>query len=86
MPVAGCVRPNAMAPTIRQRSWAVIEKFGDYLPGSEFTIYTDNNLLTYLMKKEKLPALEHRWASALAPFNFDNRYRAARHDANADAL
>ena len=41
--------------------WAVTEKFCDYLLGSKFTIYTDNNPLTYLMKKTKLPALEQRW-------------------------
>ena len=65
--------------------WAVTEKFRDYLLGSKFTIYTDNPL-TYLMKKTKLPALEQRWTSALAPFDFNIQYRAARHNANADAL
>ena len=62
------------------------EKFRDYLIGGKFTIFTDNNPLTYLMKKTKLPALEQRWASALAPFDFDIQYRASRHNANADAL
>lgn len=62
------------------------EKFRDYLLDGKFTIHTDNNPLAYLMKKTKLPALEQRWASALAPFDFDIRYRAARHNANADAL
>ena len=64
--------------------WAVGDKFRYYLLGGQFTLYTDNNPLTYLIKYVKLPAIEQRWAAALAPFHF--RYRAAKHNANADAL
>ena len=32
------------------------------------------------------PAVEQRWAAALAPFNFEIKYRAAKQNANADAL
>ena len=56
--------------------WAVCDKFRDYLLGGQFTLYTDNNPLTYLMKSVKLPAVEQRWAAALAPFHFEIRYRA----------
>ena len=66
--------------------WAVCDKFRDYLLGGQFTLYTDNNPLTYLMKSVKLPAIEQRWAASLAPFHFEIRYRAAKHNANADAL
>ncbi|KAI0214933.1 hypothetical protein LSAT2_033045 [Lamellibrachia satsuma] len=66
--------------------WAVCDKFRDYLLGGEFILYTDNNPLTYLMKSTKLPAVEQRWAAALAPFNFEIKYRSAKHNANADAL
>ena len=66
--------------------WAVCEKFRDYLLGGQFVLYTDNNPLTYLMKSTKLPAVEQRWAAALAPFHFEIKYRAAKHNANADAL
>ena len=54
--------------------------------GGRFVLYTDNNPLTYLMKSTKLPAVEQRWAAALAPFHFEIQYRAAKHNANADAL
>ena len=42
--------------------WAVTEKFRDYLQGSKFTVYTDNNALAYvqtskLVGSESLPCL-----------------------------
>ena len=49
-------------------------------------MYTDNNPLTYLMRSSNLPAVEQIWAAALAPFNFEIKYRSAKHNANADAL
>ena len=30
--------------------WMVTEKFRDYLLGLQFQVYTDNNLLTYIME------------------------------------
>ena len=32
--------------------WAVLEKFRDYLLGSQFQVYTDNNPLTYVMESK----------------------------------
>ena len=49
--------------------WAITEKFRDYLLGGRFTVYTDNNPLTYFHKKAKLSAVEQRWAAALASFD-----------------
>ena len=66
--------------------WAVCEKFREYLLGSEFIVYTDNNPLTYLQSKSKLKAMEQRWAAELASFNFKIQYRAGKHNTNADAL
>ena len=66
--------------------WAVCEKFREYLQGSSFVILTDNNPLTCLMSKSKLPATEQRWASALAGFNFRIKYRPGKHNGNADGL
>ena len=67
-------------------NWAVCDKIRNYLIGGVFILYTDNNPLTYLMRSSKLPAVEQRWAAALAPFNFEIKYRSAKHNANADAL
>ncbi|CAG2220738.1 Retrovirus-related Pol polyprotein from transposon 17.6 [Mytilus edulis] len=69
-------------------TWAITEKFRDYLLGSKFTVFTDNNPLCYL-QTSKLSAHEQRWLSKLAVFNFEVKYRQARqakHNNNADAL
>ena len=50
--------------------WAVTEKFADYLIGSSFTAFTDNNPLTYVLGSAKLDATYHRWVAQLANFNF----------------
>ncbi|VDI61737.1 Hypothetical predicted protein [Mytilus galloprovincialis] len=66
-------------------TWAITEKFRDYLLGSKFTVFTDNNPLCYL-QTSKLSAHEQRWLSKLAVFNFEVKYRQAKHNNNADAL
>ena len=40
--------------------WAVTDKFHDYLYGNNFTVYTDNNPLTYVLSSAKLDATGHR--------------------------
>lgn len=65
--------------------WAVCEKFREYLLGNEFVVYTDNNPLCHL-QTSKLGALEQRWLSMLASFNFVIKYRPGRVNRNADAL
>ena len=55
--------------------WAITEQFRDYLFYSpSFTVYTDNNPLTYVMTTAKLNAAGHRWVAALADFNFNIKY------------
>ena len=66
--------------------WAVTEKFRDYLLGTHFTVYTDNNPLCYVMSTAKLKAVEHRWVAELARFNFSLKYRAGRLNGSADGL
>ena len=68
--------------------WAVTEKFADYLYGAKckFTIYTDNNPLTYVQTTAKLDVPSHRWLAGLAAFNFDIIYRSGKSNVNADIL
>ena len=66
--------------------WAVTEKFSDYLTMNHFTVLTDNNPLTYVLKTAKLDATGQRWASALGEYNFDIKYRPGMNNSDADAM
>jgi len=56
--------------------WAVTERFHDYLCyGPPFTVYTDNNPLTYVMTSAKLNATGLRWVHDLANYQFVIKYK-----------
>ena len=50
--------------------WSICDKFKDYLLGSKFTIFTDNNPLCYI-KSSKLEAAQICWLSELTLYDFD---------------
>ena len=67
--------------------WAVCEHFRDYLYfAPHFTVYTDNNPLTYVQSTAKLNATGHRWVAELADFNFDIKYHLGKLNQVADTL
>ncbi len=67
--------------------WAICEKFRDYLfYAPHFTVYTDNNPLTYVMSTAKLNAVGHRWVGELSDFHFDIKYRPGKENIDADTL
>ncbi|KAJ7991580.1 hypothetical protein DPEC_G00285340 [Dallia pectoralis] len=66
--------------------WAICEKFCDYLYGTDFSVLTDNNPLTYVLSSAKLDAAGHRWLAALSTFRFNIKYRAGRANGDADGL
>lgn len=67
--------------------WAVCDKFKDYLfYAPHFTIFTDNNPLTYVLSTAKLNAVGHRWVGQLADFRFDIKYRPGKVNIDADVL
>ena len=66
--------------------WAVCEKFNDYLYGTNFTVLTDNNPLTYVLTSAKLDAAGHRWLAALSTYQFHIKYRAGHANGDADGL
>ena len=66
--------------------WAISEKFYDYLYGSKFEVYTDNNPLTYVLSSAKLDATGQRWIASLAQFDFTISYRSGLRNGDADAL
>ena len=65
--------------------WSVCEKFKDYLLGSKFTVYTDNNPLVYV-KTSKLGAAQIHWLSELALYDFNIIYQMGKSNLVADAL
>ena len=65
--------------------WVVTEKIRDYLLGSTFIVFTDNNPLSYL-QTSKLGATELRWAAQLASFDLSLKCRSDRANKNADSL
>ncbi len=66
--------------------WAICDKFHHWLRGQKFTVWTDNNPLTYILSKAKLDACEHRWVAKLAPYQFDIKYVPGPKNVVADAL
>ena len=65
---------------------AVTERFHEYLYGSEFEVYTDNNTLTYVLTTAKLDVTGQRWIANLANYNFKIHYRSRKSNIDADAL
>ena len=65
--------------------WSVCNKFKDYLLGSKFTVFTDNNPLCYI-KSSKLGAAQIHWLSELALYDFDIVSRSGKSNLVADAL
>lgn len=67
--------------------WAICDKFRDYLYyAPTFTVYTDNNPLTYVQSTARLNAVGHRWVGELADFCFDIKYRPGKQNGDADTL
>ena len=65
--------------------WSVCEKFKDYVLGSKFTVYMDNNPLVYV-KTSKLGVAQIHWLSELALYDFDIVYRTGKSNLVADTL
>ena len=66
--------------------WAVTDKFHVYLYGRLFTVFTDNNPLTYLLSTAKLDACSHRWLASLSSFNFKLVYKSSKSNGDARGL
>ena len=66
--------------------WAVCDKLHHWLRGHPFTVWTDNNPLTYILSKAKLDACEQRSVAKLAPYQFDIKYIPCPKNIVADAL
>ena len=67
--------------------WAITDHFRDYLAyAKHFTVFTDNNPLTYVLTTAKLNATGQRWVAELADFHFNIKYLPGRTNSVADTL
>lgn len=66
--------------------WAVCDKFSHWLKGHEFTMWMDNNPLTYIMTKPKLDACEQHWVWKHALYSFEIKYVPGKLNVVADVL
>ena len=66
--------------------WVVTEQFRKYLQYQPFTVWTDNNQLTYILTTPNLDALGHRWVAALAGYNMKLEYLKGSDNKIADTL
>ena len=60
--------------------------FTKYLHGNTFTVYSNNNPLTYVLIIAKLDVTGHWWIFNLAKFNFTIHYHLGKSNVNADTL
>lgn len=66
--------------------WAIADKFCDYLCyAPTFTVYSDNNLFTYILSTAKLNATTSRWVAELADFHLTIKYKPGRENGDTDA-
>ena len=67
--------------------WSITDRFHEYLYGSTFEVFTDNNPLSYVLSSAKLDATGQRWIAALqGPYNFKVHYKPGRLNQVADSL
>ena len=66
--------------------WAMTEQFWEYLQYQPFTVWTDNNPLTYILTTLNLDTLGHCWVAALAGYNMKLEYLKGSNNKVADAL
>ena len=67
--------------------WSVCDKFRDYLYyGLPFTVYSDNNPLSYVLTTAKLNATGMRWMTELSQFIFKVKYRPGKLSIDCDYL
>ena len=69
------------------RKWTTTEQIRDYQYYCPwFTVYTDNNLITYVLLTTKLNTTGLRWIGELSDIDFEIKYRPGKIKIDADSL
>ena len=66
--------------------WAVTERFSDYLSYTPFTVFIDNNPLTYMMKAAKLNATGLYGVAEFSNYLFEILYCPGKKNGDVDGL
>ena len=66
--------------------WALTGQFHEYLYGGNSDVYTDNDLLTYILTLAKLDAVGQYWVATLPNYSFQLHYVTGKSNVEADAL
>lgn len=67
--------------------WAITERFRDYLYyAPHFTVFSDNNPLSYILTTPKLDVTRLRWVGELSDFQFTLKYKPGSLNRDADGL
>ena len=66
--------------------WVITDRLHEYLYGGNFEVFTDSNLLTYLLTTVKMDATGQRWVASLANYNFRLHYRSGKLNIEVDVL
>ena len=66
--------------------WSISERSHEYLYGGKFEVFTDNNLLAYVLTTAKLDTIGQWWLADLANYHFNIHYHSGRQNVDADAL
>ena len=65
--------------------WAVTQAFKQYLAGSEYHVYTDNNPIVHF-QSSNAAVTEIRWIAQLSDYHLIMHFRSGKLNTNADAL
>ena len=87
-PLPPCRRPWAWA-TVERKAYAALtalKRYRNWLFGSQVTVYSDHNPLTYITECAPKSAKLMRWALALQEYNVKFAYREGKNNVAADCL
>ena len=63
-----------------------LKEWRHYLLGRKFTLYSDNEAVTYFLKQPSLTWRQARWVQTFSEYDFDLHHLPGKDNVAADAL